>query len=282
MRDENVKMSEAHENDHSLLDKVAFEALSGYRQKIVWKKEQLRKLFGEEFYNQYIRVGILVEDDVLDCDAGRAAEFHAQYIVERTDEGQKFAILCILEQEDNMQNLVEIVTKLVSNNVEIHQYDSRLLQRSTLQILEFASKKKIPITCLNLKQSYKKCEESNIVLHSGLTLTYLSTLENMQIEMEKDGERQEPKSLSEEEIKAIFKYVIRSRTFKKLSFQGCLLPITLSSDSIPAEMQFRDIKVFWNDYGYSLNLQSGVWESLKEKQVQKIAVSVHMVTFNDD
>ncbi|PIK58845.1 hypothetical protein BSL78_04247 [Apostichopus japonicus] len=241
-------MSEAHENDHSLLDEVAFEALSGYSKKIVWKKEQLRNLFGEEFYNQYIRVGILVEDDVLDCDDGRVAEFHAQYIVE---------------------------------NVEIHQNDSRLLQRSTLQILEFASKKEIPINCLNLNKSFKECEESNIVLHSGLTLTYLSTLENMQIDMEKDGERQEPKSLSEEEIKAIFKYVIRSRTFKKLSFEGCLLPITLSSDSIPADMQSRDIKVFWNDYGYSLNLQSGVWESLKEQHAQ-IAVSIHMVTFDDD
>ncbi|PIK43847.1 hypothetical protein BSL78_19289, partial [Apostichopus japonicus] len=200
MRDENVQMSEAHENDHSLLDEVAFEALSGYSKKIVWKKEQLRNLFGEEFYNQYIRVGILVEDDVLDCDDGRVAEFHAQYIVE------------------------------------------------------------IPINCLNLNKSFKECEESNIVLHSGLTLTFLSTLENMQIEMEKDGERQKPKSLSEEEIKAIFKYVIRSRTFKTLSFEGCLLPITLSSDSIPADMQSRDIKVFWNDYGYILNLQSGVWK----------------------
>ncbi|PIK43854.1 hypothetical protein BSL78_19296 [Apostichopus japonicus] len=280
MRDENVHMSEAHKNDHSLLDEFAFEALSGYHQKLVWKKKQLHKLFGEEFYNQYIRVGILVEDDVLDCDVIRVEEFHDQYNVEvrfyhklfcewyaahylarnvsklssnaaqllgnldpfdlqyvyrfacglnkdasehiikylqRTDEGQKFAILCILEQEDNMQDCVEIVKKLVSYNVEIHQNDNRLLQRSTLQILEFSSNKEIPITCLYLNKSYKECEGSNIVLHSGITLTYPSTLQHLKIEMGKDEETCEPKSLSEEEINAIFQYVLRCRAFKKLS-----------------------------------------------------------------
>ncbi|PIK35678.1 hypothetical protein BSL78_27495, partial [Apostichopus japonicus] len=150
------------------------------------------------------------------CGLNKDASEHIIKYLQRTDEGQKFAILCILEQEDNMQNLVEIVTKLVSNNVEIHQYDSRLLQRSTLQILEFASKKKIPITCLNLKQSYKKCEESNIVLHSGLTLTYLSTLENMQIEMEKDGRGRNRSHYRRKKSKQ-YSNMIRSRTFKKLS-----------------------------------------------------------------
>ncbi|PIK33437.1 putative NLR family CARD domain-containing protein 4, partial [Apostichopus japonicus] len=47
------------ENEHKVLDRVAFEALSGKNQKIVWKHEQLRNQLGHEFYDQYLRIGYL-------------------------------------------------------------------------------------------------------------------------------------------------------------------------------------------------------------------------------
>ncbi|XP_071851517.1 uncharacterized protein [Apostichopus japonicus] len=323
MRDENVKMSEAHENDHSLLDKVAFEALSGYSKKIVWKKEQLRNLFGEEFYNQYIRVGILVEDDVLDCDDGRVAEFHAQYIVEvrfyhklfcewyaahylarnvsklssnadqllgnldpfdlqyvyrfacglnkdtsehiikylqRTDERKKFAILCIQEGDDNMQNYVESVTKLVSNNVDIHEKDSRLLQRLTLHILEFASKKEIPISCLYLYESFSKIDAGDVILHSGLRLPCPVSVKQIVIFPE------EGREMTETEVVDILMFVQQSYMLEELTFWWCQLPQSIPAESIPSILKSRNVKVSWGECRCYLNLQSGRWMKKQTRQ----------------
>ncbi|KAJ8050488.1 NACHT, LRR and PYD domains-containing protein 3 [Holothuria leucospilota] len=65
MRDENVTYYDINELDHQKLDKVAFEGLMAKRQQIVWKKVELLNRLGQEFYDQYVRIGILVEENVL-------------------------------------------------------------------------------------------------------------------------------------------------------------------------------------------------------------------------
>ncbi|KAJ8049577.1 Protein NLRC5 [Holothuria leucospilota] len=66
MEDDNVQKYKLFEKEHEKLDNLAFEGITGKNQKIVWPKEQIRKRIGEDFYDQYIRTGILIEEDVLD------------------------------------------------------------------------------------------------------------------------------------------------------------------------------------------------------------------------
>lgn len=208
LKDDNVKQFELRENNHKELDKIAFDALSGANQKIVWGSDSLRNQVGDEFYNQYTRIGILVEEEVLEignafnqeshiqyktevrfyhklfCEwyaacyvAERVAEcntesvqtllqtldmFDLQYVyrfacglnkhaaskiiqyLQRDYESKKFAILCMLEHDGQTQNFLQNVSELVSSGpTSINKDESKLLQRSTLQILDVASKNEV-------------------------------------------------------------------------------------------------------------------------------------------
>ncbi|PIK53285.1 hypothetical protein BSL78_09813, partial [Apostichopus japonicus] len=63
-------------------------------------------------------------------------------------------------------------------------------------------------------------------------------------------------------------------------FDGCVLPLTFSSESIPAELQSRNIKVFWSNYGYSLDLQSCVWK-VNEDVVRKLCTQRKYIQRDD-
>ncbi|KAJ8049964.1 NLR family CARD domain-containing protein 4 [Holothuria leucospilota] len=55
--------------DHSKLDKVAFEGLSGASQQISWSKNKLRDKIGSSLYDEYVRIGILIEEESFDYDS---------------------------------------------------------------------------------------------------------------------------------------------------------------------------------------------------------------------
>ncbi|PIK53178.1 hypothetical protein BSL78_09931 [Apostichopus japonicus] len=278
MKDENVTTFQLFEANHSKLDEIAFKALCGKDQMIIWKKQKICKALGEAFYNQYVRIGILVEEEVLDmfsmpdamgnirstvevrfyhklfcewyaahhlakkitklisitsamlanldpfdlqyvyrfaCGLNKAAARNIIKHLQKTNEGQKFAMLCILEQEGDNDELLESVTELVSDSITINVNDSKLLQRSVTQILEFASKKEIPITSVCLNKSFKECEGDVIILHSGLRLTQLLTVEKIHIETEQVNTK--PRILTEEDVTKIFRYGLRSEHLKDLS-----------------------------------------------------------------
>ncbi|KAJ8051142.1 NACHT, LRR and PYD domains-containing protein 2 [Holothuria leucospilota] len=54
--------------------------------------------------------------------------------------GDKFAILCILEQTGDMAKIKETIRQICFEKVMISGYDSLLLQRSTMQLLEIAAR----------------------------------------------------------------------------------------------------------------------------------------------
>ncbi|KAJ8018128.1 NLR family CARD domain-containing protein 4 [Holothuria leucospilota] len=66
MEDENVKKYDLFETDHRKLDKLAFAGLIRKDQQIVWSKHYMCARLGQDFYDQYVRTGILVEEEVLD------------------------------------------------------------------------------------------------------------------------------------------------------------------------------------------------------------------------
>lgn len=207
MEEDNVKIDTSSEANHTRLDSIAFKALAAEKQQIVWERRALRKTLGSSFYNYYVKVGILVEDEILnpcqDLQRQREVEkevrffhkifcewyaahflakrlstitvtfsstshllanvdpFDLQYIyrfacgisekasnkiinyLRKTEGWQKFAILCTLEQTRETNDLQESITELVSERLAISRNDTKLLQRATLQILDFASKREV-------------------------------------------------------------------------------------------------------------------------------------------
>ncbi|KAJ8048307.1 NLR family CARD domain-containing protein 4 [Holothuria leucospilota] len=61
--------------DHSLLDKQAFEGLCQSAQQISWNAKVLRAKITNDLYDEYVRIGILVEEDVYNCEA---IEYHTE------------------------------------------------------------------------------------------------------------------------------------------------------------------------------------------------------------
>ncbi|XP_071851534.1 uncharacterized protein [Apostichopus japonicus] len=205
--DQNTKkhMSE-YEIEHTELSNVAFEGLSNENQQLSWGRENLGKRLGQEFYDRYISVGILVEEDVADvtnentaaddirtntearfyhklfCEyfasfalvikvaaAKNATEvkkcldkidpFDLQYLyrfscgidaiagskiieyLKGREDGDKFAILCILEQAGEIDDdIKKSVREICSNRIVFSDSHSKLLQRSSIQLLGIASK----------------------------------------------------------------------------------------------------------------------------------------------
>ncbi|XP_071831574.1 NLR family CARD domain-containing protein 4-like isoform X3 [Apostichopus japonicus] len=191
-----------HEMEHHELDKIAFEGLNKKNQQLSWIKTGFCQRVGPELYDQYISIGILVEEDVVSDDSignnvlfttmvrfyhklfceWYAAyhlvtlvknahdlsdmlrfldPFDLQYLfrfacgldpnagkklinhLKRLPGGDKFAILCILEQTGDVNDIMDSVKELCSHRVQIQKVYSALLQRSTTQLLEIASKHNI-------------------------------------------------------------------------------------------------------------------------------------------
>ncbi|PIK47619.1 hypothetical protein BSL78_15512, partial [Apostichopus japonicus] len=236
---------------------------------------QLRNQLGHEFYDQYLRIGIFVEEEELNIADSPNAQIHIQYNTEvhfyhktvcewyaahyvaeelsggnnvcidellqnldpfdlqylyrfacginkiagqkviqylqEKKESRKFAILCMLEEEDKTDIFLKSVCDIVSTvRTDIKKEDSKLLQRSTIQILDIASKNQIPILHLYLQWSFSGFDGEDIRLESGLCLSSLSSVQKIHINV---GGTEE---LSEEDVIGLINYGIKSLKFKAL------------------------------------------------------------------
>ncbi|XP_071831575.1 uncharacterized protein [Apostichopus japonicus] len=310
-----------HGMEHSELDKIAFEGLNKNNQQLSWIKTEFRQRVGRESYDQYILIGILVEEVVVSDDSTGdnvlfttmvrfyhklfcewyAAHhlvtlvknahdlsdilkfldpFDLQYLfrfacgldpnagkklinhLKELPGGDKFAILCILEQTGEVNDIMDSVKKLCSRRVDIQKSHSPLLQRSTTQLLQIASKNNIPISRVDLDYCSPRVDESglNLILESGLSLSILSSLQDLNIA---DRNRR----LTNEELTAILSYSSQCTSLKELWLAGYVLPDTIQVGSIPSSLKSRNVKV-WNRPNENeyrrLNLQTGQWQACDE------------------
>ncbi|PIK43972.1 hypothetical protein BSL78_19175 [Apostichopus japonicus] len=166
-----------------------------------------------------------------------AGEKIIQYLQQKK-ESEKFAILCMLEQEDKTDRFIKTVSELVSSEeTYIRREDSKLLQRSTLLILDVASKNQIPISHLYLLWSFSGFDDKDIRLESGLSLSSLTSVEKISIN--KGRQNQE---FTEEDMIGLLNYGIKSPKFKYLVLHNCELPSSIKPDIIPEEARSRNIK----------------------------------------
>ncbi|KAJ8049582.1 NACHT, LRR and PYD domains-containing protein 1b allele 2 [Holothuria leucospilota] len=85
MKGENVRGFESFQEDHSELDKVAFEGLCQENQQLVWGKDELCERLGEDFYHQYVSLGIIVEENVLEMEPSYTSMVASNLIQEKTE-----------------------------------------------------------------------------------------------------------------------------------------------------------------------------------------------------
>ncbi|XP_071851524.1 uncharacterized protein [Apostichopus japonicus] len=175
----------------------------------------------------------------------------------------KFAILCILEQTGDIEEIRKTVTELCSKEVIINRDDSKLLQRSTVQLLQIASSHDIPISDLRLKWSFSKVDNNTIILRSGIALPSLSSLEKLLVNA---GTPYKP-VLTEEDIVGLLNYVLPSKKFSKLWFLNCKLPASIRPEKIPEELRRKNVQVLWPSNACHLDLQSGKWKKADDVQI---------------
>ncbi|XP_071855459.1 NLR family CARD domain-containing protein 4-like isoform X2 [Apostichopus japonicus] len=186
-----------------------------------------------------------------------------EYLKSRKD-GGKFAILCILEQTGEVEGIKDTVRDLCSSLVRINGYShSRLLQRSTIQLLEIGARYDIPISCVYLGGCSPRVDESglNLILESGLSLSILSSLQKLEI--------RDNRTLTNEELATILSYSSQCTSLKELQFNYYDLPDTIPVGSIPSSLKSRNVKVLDNqDLNGSrrLNLQTGLWQVYTKAQ----------------
>ncbi|XP_071820844.1 NLR family CARD domain-containing protein 4-like [Apostichopus japonicus] len=311
----------AFETELAKLYRIAFDGLTQKNQQLAWENTYLVSELGQEFYDNYIKLGMLAQEVVFDISLCRyktvariwhkiICEFYAshhlvwilsegassvassinvketlnsinpldhQYVyrfacglnksaadiiikhLQETEEGRQFAILCMLEQEEKSDQFMQSVKDLVSITINIFSFHAKLLQGSTIQVLEVASAKQIPISCVYLGGCSPRVDESglNLILESGLSLSILSSLQKLMIF---DNNRR----LTNEELAAILSYSSQCTSLKVLWFVAYDLQDTIPVGSIPSSLKSRNVKV-WNfiEYGlYSrLNLQTGQWQA---------------------
>ncbi|KAJ8048541.1 Protein NLRC5 [Holothuria leucospilota] len=204
-----------------------------------------------------------------------AAEKIIGYL-ESFKDGQKFAILCILEQQKMSHRIMDTVENLCKSPVIISLHDGRLFHITALEFLKIASARKISVKevwLTNMEGSVK--DSKKIVFKSGLELESIDTLLQLSIF---DVGRQ----FSGDDILGFLKYATMCSQLSVLRFRACILPRHMELCSLPGHFVERKITVEWNplkgNVWFKLNLISGNWEhqrkELKKEQYSQIVEHV--------
>ncbi|KAJ8051018.1 NACHT, LRR and PYD domains-containing protein 1b allele 5 [Holothuria leucospilota] len=326
MEDANVSKFTIFENEHGNLDRVAFEALSKDNKRIIWKKDKLCEQLGQEFYDQYIRIGILVEEEVIDIvdDPGTLMSEHVQYKkevrfhnklfcewyaahylsdsitqtenldlnnflqhlhpydvqflyrfscgitkpnsakriidhVKNIEDGDKFAILCILEQTGDIENVIGTIRQLCYEGLIISSTDSLLLETSSVQLLQIAAKNDISIQFVDLDDLVQSVDltTASIKIRSGLALSSKIPIKELQISLYN-------RDMTKEEAIDILKFSLTCPSLRVLRFGGSLPPRSFEEGSTLSALKSNNVTVkclgvFYSPPMFVLDLSTGRW-----------------------
>ncbi|KAJ8041046.1 hypothetical protein HOLleu_11737 [Holothuria leucospilota] len=296
----NIRQSKGKQ-DHSKLDKTAFEALKRDSQKITLDETEFREKIGDDLYNEYVGIGILREEEVFDDDdfdyKTETRFFHklfaewyaAHYLANKvaqlkvesgsmhnkqekapgTSQWQfennervnllssldpqdvhytyrfacglnrdaaldiikhlgtngtyhEYTLLCILEWmtkwNGRLETIEDTVSELCSRGLDIGDTNSILLQKCTVDLIKFASSRKIPMymvrhfNCLDVG-----CSGNLRVKPSDMSLPVMDTLRWLEI-------YEYGRVMTEKETESMLQYSAMCVCLEKVQFSVCLLP----------------------------------------------------------
>ncbi|PIK45555.1 hypothetical protein BSL78_17594 [Apostichopus japonicus] len=169
----------------------------------------------------------------------------------------RFAMLCILEQSGKVDDIIDNVKNLCTREIHISYQDSRLLQRSIVQIMVIASTRNIPIASLWLEDCFHDVHISHeeIVLKSTISLPVMKCLKELCID-EREIE------MNQEEIDKIFDYANKCSSLQTLKFRYCLLPQSIEKGKPFQGLSDREVNVLWYPQltWYQLDFTYGTWK----------------------
>ncbi|KAJ8049687.1 Protein NLRC5 [Holothuria leucospilota] len=185
-----------------------------------------------------------------------AAETIYQYLKSMIG-GEKFAVLCLLEQTGKFEKIKKTIEKFCENIITIHGDHNELHHKSTIQQLEIASRQDISITHLWLYNCFESVNFTwkQILLTSGAKIPKLYTLQALDI-------RESHKEMTKQETESILQYCVWCPELRAIKFVYCLMPQSISTTSLDP-LRKRNTKVLWDtDFTsvFKLNLSSGCWQ----------------------
>ncbi|XP_071851024.1 uncharacterized protein [Apostichopus japonicus] len=190
------------------------------------------------------------------CGLNRRASGRIIKYLKSVEGGASFASLCLFEQPDDPEEVVETVKGLCSDGMIIRSSDSRLLQRSNIQLLDIASRKKIEVPCLQIDHFFKVARQNEVTLESGLSLPVLLSIRKLVFTTQAEHE------ITPENMFGVVQYGQRCLQLKTLAFHGkFVLPLSLTVETLKSNMNSRSITVFWQflEYVFQLDVSSGKW-----------------------
>ncbi|KAJ8049033.1 NLR family CARD domain-containing protein 4 [Holothuria leucospilota] len=174
-----------------------------------------------------------------------------------------YTLMCITEWMSkwgcNIEPITETATALCSRGFHLDgRYNgSLILQTSTVQLIEFASSRKvIPIKSLTLDNCLNVgCQGNLRVMPSYLYLPVINAILNY-FRINDEG-----REITEEETNTILQYLAKCPGLKRVWFQYCLLPRYIEVTESMSVLKSRGVKVVWWSglNRYLLDLDSGRW-----------------------
>ncbi|KAJ8048553.1 NACHT, LRR and PYD domains-containing protein 1a [Holothuria leucospilota] len=202
-----------------------------------------------------------------------------QYLKGNIRYGERFSILCAQEQPDMKNELLNFIWDVCKAPLTIDKHDTKLLQRSTIRILSYASEQKvIDIDVLWLCGMDVTFNSSDNVLQlsSGLTLPTLQTLKQLSITNEDE--------ITQDEFIQIASFASQCERLKTLRFRNKILPEKVPLNKLPADLKERNVSVEWHtskkEKWQKLDLTSGVWvwEDLTEDLQEFLGIRMKNMT----
>ncbi|XP_071843379.1 uncharacterized protein [Apostichopus japonicus] len=165
--------------------------------------------------------------------------------------------LCFAEYDGNKGHKVkDIVTEICRReSVNFSSGDSRLLLRSKVSMLTFASRSKIPIKCLKLSDVVEKITEKALILKADVSLGVLNTLRAIEV-------NRWDQKLIEQDYADLIKFIINN---EKVEVARLLLPsppVAVKDEKVLSNLQSRNISVEWiigANLIHTLNVTTGEW-----------------------
>ncbi|PIK45557.1 hypothetical protein BSL78_17596, partial [Apostichopus japonicus] len=169
----------------------------------------------------------------------------------------RLAALCLLEHEEQLEEGSKAIRNVCQKEVDVSWFHKETRQRSTINLLESASKKNIPISSIVCHESLRCINDAadKMIFKSGLAMNYLTTLQEIWFE-------QREKEYTEDEFHAILKFAAKCDQLVTVKFVHSLLPQFVNAGEAQAILLARNCEVFFHTLGvwYFLDLSTGSWQ----------------------
>lgn len=179
--------------------------------------------------------------------------------------GERFAILCILEQTEKFGNMVKDLKSLCGTTIRLDREHSELHLNSTVQLLKIASRIEIDITKVMFCNRSVDVVGEFLFVEPNVKIPQLNTLIQLVISEERTR-------FSARTIENILQFCVKCPKLRSVRFEFCLMPKKVEVNHI--SYLRRDLKVLWDTdlhQPYKLSLKSGQWEHHGERGFLTVA-----------